>query len=215
MYCSVASSLLPNNPLRQAQGGNFICPKLHLWESAKPCANPGSVPFPPGRLSLGTSLAFLAPGKISSLPNENKTKLLSYLEGEHECLVPLIHMIPGLLQSSAASLPCLILGGSGGSFLLLGWTETRAGGREVFSDGAFSRPAGFQFLLGINKALGGVLVSRNGAEDKSNSCRRASLGAIGTNLGKPGRQPVFQTLHSSFIKKFHRKKKKKKQFHRG
>ena len=35
MSCSVASSLLPNNPLRQAQRGNLICPKSHLWESAK------------------------------------------------------------------------------------------------------------------------------------------------------------------------------------
>lgn len=80
------------NP-RQAPRCNQICPKSQLGESAEPSVTPSSVLFPPGGFSPGAPLAFLAPGKVGSFPNKNKMKPLSYLEGEHKCWVPLIHMI--------------------------------------------------------------------------------------------------------------------------
>lgn len=73
-------------------------------------------------------------------------KLLSYLEGEHECSVPLIHIIP-----RAATKPCYqspITCVPGDCCFHLGVGEPRASGWEVFSDGDLGRPTGFQFCLG-------------------------------------------------------------------
>ena len=84
-------------------------------------------------------------------------KLLSYLEGEHKYLVPLIHMIPGLLQSPAASLPCLILGGSGVSFPLLGGQRPGQVVGKYFPMEPLAGQQVSSFFWGINKALGGFL----------------------------------------------------------
>lgn len=79
------------------------------------------------------------------------------------------------------------------------WGRGRQG--QVIGKHFLMKPSAGQlvsdFISGRNSALSGVLVSRNGAESSSSSCRRASLGAVGTNLRNPERQAAFQTPTAS------------------
>lgn len=85
----------PNNPPRQAQRCNLICPKSRSWESAEPHVTLRSVLFPLGRFSLGASLAFLA-------PSSTRTKRKLYLIWrEHMSL-----WFPWFTWSQVVTKPC-------------------------------------------------------------------------------------------------------------